>query len=281
MQILAIETTGQFCSIALLETNGQVREKISYEKLNHLKTLAAMIEEILAEAGITAGELDAIAVSEGPGSFTGIRIGISTARALSQVNGTPCISVPTLYSFAKGYGSGNNSGNDTRNDSGDFVCPIFDARSNQVFATLCKDGETIIEAGAYDIGELAKKITTEIVRENTPYNKNTLDNTETSKGAMPKLVFVGDGVDKYEQAITEALSEAIKITGGDMSKPANIDILDITFEAGTYQKAKNVLSVGLEMYKKGETVTFEELHPKYMRKSEAQRNLEERLKKEL
>lgn len=277
MQILAIETTGQFCSIALFGADGQVREKISYEKLNHLKTLVAMIEEILAEVGITAGELDAIAVSEGPGSFTGIRIGISTARALSQVNGTPCIAVPTLYSFAKRY----DSGNDSRNDSEDFVCPIFDARSNQVFATLCKDGETIIEAGAYDIGELAKKITTEIVRENTPYNKNTLDNTETSKGAMPKLVFVGDGVDKYEQAITEALAEAIKITGGDMSKPANIDTSDISFEADTYQKAADVLSVAVEMYKKGETVTFEDLHPKYMRKSEAQRNLEERLKREL
>ncbi len=255
MQILAIETTGQFCSIALLDAKGKVSEKISYEKLNHLKTLAGMIDEILREAKMSTSELDAIAVSEGPGSFTGIRIGVSTARALSQVSGTPCITVPTLYAFAKRY------------DIGTFVCPIFDARRNQVFATLCKDGETIMKAGAYDIGELVQKIILKI-------EEKASCTTKPFNDEMPKLIFVGDGIKKYGEVIAEALKAA------SVDAKENKDI-EISFEVDSYQKATDVLGVAVSKYKKGETVAFEDLKPQYMRKSEAQRNLEERLKKEL
>lgn len=256
MQILAIETTGQFCSIALLDANGNVSEKISYEKLNHLKTLAGMIDEILREAKASTRELDAIAVSEGPGSFTGIRIGVSTARVLSQVNGTPCIAVPTLYAFAKRY------------DSDAFVCPIFDARRNQVFATLCKDGETIMKAGAYDIAELADEIILKIGEKEASCNANRLPDE------VPKLIFVGDGIKKYGEEIAEALKIAC-------ANAKEIKDIKISFEADSYQKATDVLSVAVSKYKKGETVAFEDLKPQYMRKSEAQRSLEERLKKEL
>ena len=85
MYILAIETTGKLSSAALIDgRGGVVGQKISADFMSHLKNLVPMISELLDETGIEKNQLTHIAVSIGPGSFTGIRIGVSTARALCQ-----------------------------------------------------------------------------------------------------------------------------------------------------------------------------------------------------
>ena len=98
MRLLGIETTGPFCSVAL-KTESEIYELSGDKKLNHLSGLTPMIKKITEEAGLTLKELDAICVSEGPGSFTGIRIGVSTGRGIAQVLGLPLISVPTIFAF--------------------------------------------------------------------------------------------------------------------------------------------------------------------------------------
>ena len=131
-----IETTGHFASVAL--AGNQIISDTDY---SHLQEIIPMCQEILLKENLTGKDLDAIAVSKGPGSFTGIRIGIATAKGLSQVWNKPIVAVPTLESFA--YREGVSG----------IVVPVFDARRSQVYAGIFKDKEVLLPAGAYDIEE--------------------------------------------------------------------------------------------------------------------------------
>ena len=87
MYILALETTGAHASAAIIDEKGTVFEKRSEEVLNHLQSLLPMVKELLEENKLQLDDMTVIAASKGPGSFTGIRIGVSSARALAQALG--------------------------------------------------------------------------------------------------------------------------------------------------------------------------------------------------
>jgi tRNA threonylcarbamoyl adenosine modification protein YeaZ len=161
--ILAIETTGSLCSVALA-FDGRVFHRASAEGLRHLTSLVPMIDEVVSEAGLKPLDLQMIAVSAGPGSFTGIRIGVATARTLAQMIGIPLIKVPTLETFAylpctrqrdrHSVLSAQDKGTDTL--SCRIACPVFDARREQIYAGayfLEPDGRimTLVNGGAYTV----------------------------------------------------------------------------------------------------------------------------------
>ncbi|MCR5033918.1 MAG: tRNA (adenosine(37)-N6)-threonylcarbamoyltransferase complex dimerization subunit type 1 TsaB [Clostridia bacterium] len=148
MYILAIETTGAFASVALAQTGEagdcQILARVAgHDRYSHLQNLTPQIQQVLCDAGVLIDDLSAIAVANGPGSFTGIRIGVSTARALSQVKGIPCIPVSSLEALAM------------RADvaPGILVCPILDARRSQVYGAGYLQGEEVVAAGPYTIDE--------------------------------------------------------------------------------------------------------------------------------
>ena len=95
-RILTIETTGHFASVAL--NNRQIMNDTDY---SHLQEITPMIVQIMAEEDLKGEELDAVAVSRGPGSFTGIRIGMATAKGFAQIWNKPVICVPTLDGIKK------------------------------------------------------------------------------------------------------------------------------------------------------------------------------------
>jgi tRNA threonylcarbamoyladenosine biosynthesis protein TsaB len=130
MLLLAIETTGPFASTAVIDENGVVFEKGSDQKMNHLQSLVAMIAALLEENGLSLSDVTCVAASEGPGSFTGIRIGVSAARALAQAKGIPAIGVPTLAGFV--YRLPAYRG---------VVCPVFDARRGELYCGLFRLGD--------------------------------------------------------------------------------------------------------------------------------------------
>lgn len=126
MRILHIETSTKVCSVALSEGGGIVFEKVSFEGPSHASLAGLFVEEALLMA---KGALDAVAVSAGPGSYTGLRIGISLAKGLCVGAGVPLIAVPTLELLA-------SEAVRKHGDSDCLYCAMMDARRMEVYAAI-------------------------------------------------------------------------------------------------------------------------------------------------
>ena len=122
MKLLAIDTSGPVCGVAILTESGIAYECAAVNKLTHSTNLMPMVEAAFASTGLTVQDMDRIAVVTGPGSFTGVRIGVSTAKGLAHAAGKPCVAVDALEAMAAG--AGEFSG---------IICPIQDARAGQVY----------------------------------------------------------------------------------------------------------------------------------------------------
>ncbi len=94
------------CSVALCDSSGVVALRESSENKSHASMLTVFIEELLSEAGMKAGDLEAVAVSKGPGSYTGLRIGVSVAKGIAYAASIPLIGIETTFSMF--WGSGRN-----------------------------------------------------------------------------------------------------------------------------------------------------------------------------
>ena len=123
--ILCLETATGLCSVALCGTSGIVALKESAEGRSHASLLTLFVQEILNEAGINACDLDAVAVSKGPGSYTGLRIGVSAAKGIAYAASIPLIAIDTTYSMFNGFKSSFAENYEiTRHD---LFCPVLDA----------------------------------------------------------------------------------------------------------------------------------------------------------
>lgn len=230
MYILALETTGAHASAAVIGEDGKTFWKKSPGVLNHLQELLPMTQKLLSENGLTLDDIGAVAASEGPGSFTGIRIGVSTARAIAQMRNLPAIGVPTLPAFAY---------NDR--EYGGLICPLFDARRNQVYAGAYK----------WEDGKISEKV------KGAPYTIEEFLNSVKETGEKD-IRFYGDGIKAYGEFLTfgELAPEEIRL-----------------------QEASSAAKLALEYWKAGKTTDYNSLQPNYMRKPEAQRKLEEKKRK--
>ncbi|MCI7146382.1 MAG: tRNA (adenosine(37)-N6)-threonylcarbamoyltransferase complex dimerization subunit type 1 TsaB [Clostridiales bacterium] len=239
MNILAIETTGAFASVAAAYADVsegrlaefEIRAHVQgHDEFSHLQNLTPQIDEALSDAGLKIGDVDAIAVSCGPGSFTGIRIGVSTARALAQVLDLPCIPVLSLKALSMRI-----------DGEGALVCPILDARRSQVYGAGYAP-EEIIPPGPYTLEEFLDKV---------------------EESGRERVIFMGDGVDKYAKAIEDRAS-----AGGVR--------VDFAPEDVRYQDAETVALQGARLAAEGRSCSYGELEPEYMRMAEAERRLREK-----
>lgn len=145
--ILNIETSSTSCSVCLSK-NGEVQDfRIDYEKNSHARMITVLVDELLKANNVTYQQLDAIAVSAGPGSYTGLRIGVSAAKGFCYALNKPLIVVPTLQLIAKGMAQkaeGNAS----------FYLPLIDARRMDVYAAVYSaKGEELLPAGFFTLNE--------------------------------------------------------------------------------------------------------------------------------
>ncbi len=235
MYILAIETTGPLCSVALLKENQILNVKNSTDQKNHLRDLTPLIKELLEEAMVDKSELDFIVASKGPGSFTGVRIGVTTARALGQVLEVPLVGVGTLDAFC--------FKPEARAQEGVVACGIINARRGQVYGIV--DG--FMDGGAYMLVDVLEVLKKEVL----------------PKGL--KVQFFGDGIDAYEKEIIDILGEANYELQKDFY---------FCEEQTRYQDGASVGLAALEKIQKGQVLAYNELMPDYMRKAEAQQKLE-------
>lgn len=134
MKILAIDSSATSASVAVAEENKLIGEFFINTALTHSQTLIPMTEQLLKSTGLSIKDIDAIAVNAGPGSFTGVRIGVSAVKGLAFADNIPCVSVSTLESMAY-----NMLGNDC------VVCAIMDARCSQVYNAMFRVSGNSVE----------------------------------------------------------------------------------------------------------------------------------------
>jgi tRNA threonylcarbamoyladenosine biosynthesis protein TsaB len=157
MKILALETATLAGSIALVDdTLGLIGELKINVKIAHAERLMPSIQWLLDSSRISIEDIDVFAISIGPGSFTGLRIGLSTVKGLSYATKKPIVPVPTLDAFAR-----------TLPFCPYLICPMLDARKNEVYTGLYRwrDGlcEKIMPETAINPGELLKKVNEPVV----------------------------------------------------------------------------------------------------------------------
>ena len=242
MYILAIETTGAFASAAITDGENILSHIDGNDRYSHLQNLMPQVQHILAETGIEMKDLDAIAVSTGPGSFTGIRIGVSSARAISQMLDIPCVPVSSLEALAL---------RGSEDAKGALICPMLDARRSQVYAGgyRVENGMPVevVEAGPYTVESFM-----EAIKE------------------YPQVYLMGDGWDVYGAKIAQLRGGAAE------NSSLAADGCAVAEERIRYQHADTVAILGARKAAQGEGVSYEQLMPEYMRIPEAERKLREK-----
>ena len=133
MTILAFETSAKAASAALFREGVLLGETYQNTGLTHSQTLLSMAESLMASCGVAAGDIDAVGVAAGPGSFTGVRIGVAAAKGFAWGREIPCVGVSTLAAMAVGFGAWQG-----------YVCPVMDARRSQVYNALFR-----VDCGKY------------------------------------------------------------------------------------------------------------------------------------
>jgi tRNA threonylcarbamoyladenosine biosynthesis protein TsaB len=178
---LCIDTATSVCSVVLAHNNKVLSIRESTDEKAHASNLGVFIKQVLDETGISVKQLDVVAVSKGPGSYTGLRIGVSTAKGLCYGAGIPLISVETLQIMA--YGMCIHAINCIKNDfkaGSALYCPVIDARRMEVYTAL------------YDFkNQMVKKTTATVVQESS--FRSLLQKVQ--------IVFAGDGANKYKKLL--------------------------------------------------------------------------------
>ncbi len=231
MKIAALDSSGLVASVAVIEDDILVAEYTVNHKKTHSQTLLPMLDEIKRMVELELGTIDAIAVSAGPGSFTGLRIGSATAKGLGMALNIPLVSVPTIDALAY-----NLYGTDK------LICPIMDARRNQVYTGIYEnvkkeDGSyeqhRILDQCAIGIEEIAQKVN-ELQRE---------------------VIFLGDGVPVFKERLAELMTVSYSFAPANMNR----------------QRAASVGVLGMQLYKQGQSESAAEHKPEYLRVSQAER----------
>ena len=177
MKILAVDSSGLVASVALLEDDNLIAEYTVNYKKTHSQTLLPMLDEVVRMTDTDMSSVDAIAVSKGPGSFTGLRIGSATVKGLGLALDKPIVGIPTVEGLAM-----NLYGADA------LICPLMDARRNQVYTGIYK----------FHDGKL------QVVKDQIPLGIEEI--IEALNLIDQKVIFLGDGVPVYREVIEKNLT---------------------------------------------------------------------------
>ncbi len=211
MKILAIDSSGLVATVAVAEDNNLLGEYTINFKKTHSQTLLPMLDEVKRTIELDLNTIDAIAISGGPGSFTGLRIGSATAKGLGLALDKPLVHVPTLDALAYNLWG-----------SSDLICPLMDARRGQVYTGIYAfEGEelkAIKEPCAISIEELIEAV------------------NEQNRA----VIFLGDGADVFADTIRERCTVPFRFAPAHVNKQraASVAVLGMKlFAQGTYESA--------------------------------------------
>lgn len=171
---LGIEIANAPLSIALVQDGKVIAEVVQHIKITHSAGAMPAIEELCVKASIKPAEIDAIAVSEGPGAYTGVRIGVTLAKTLAWTLQKPLVGVSSLRVLAVNGRLFNGC-----------VCPLFDARRQHVYAAIYRGQTALLEDGHYAIADVLAQV----------------------KQCGEQTLFIGEDVALYKEQIEEMLGE--------------------------------------------------------------------------
>lgn len=204
MKILGIDTSSMAASVAVIDDNKLICEYTINTKKTHSQKLMPMIENMLGLSDLNVREIDAIAVCEGPGSFTGLRIGMATAKAIAHVNDIPVIGVNSLEALAA-----------NMNLCDKKICSILDAQRNQVYTGRYHyEGAKLVEIkeiGIQPIDELLEELSQ----------------------SGEEWILVGEAVYKYEDKIREISNIEIPAASNNVTKAGSLcSVAKVKFDEG-------------------------------------------------
>ena len=150
--ILCIETSTAVCSVALVNNGNVIALRESLDGQNHAEKITIFIDEVMKEANLSYKDLDAVATSMGPGSYTGLRIGVSTAKGLCYAMEKPLIAIDTLAAMAYGFIGQQPTANSQQPTA--ILCPMIDARRMEVYSAFFNEElEKVSETEAIIVDE--------------------------------------------------------------------------------------------------------------------------------
>ena len=212
-------------------------------KKTHSERLMPLVDRILTESGLEREAIEAVAAAAGPGSFTGLRIGVSTARALAQGLGIPAVPVCTLAALAEAVPT-----------PGALICPLLDARRSQVYTALFRRSaafpyqlETVLEPSALALDELIRFL-------------KQAEHLSPDYSAKEPVVFLGEGLHSYAEKLKQALP------GRALISSAPFRLCRASFVA---LRARCLLE-------QNPGASYLELLPRYLRPPEAERKAAEK-----
>ena len=242
MKILGIDTSSMAASVAVIEDNKLICEYTINTKKTHSQKLMPMIENMLGLSDLNVREIDAIAVCEGPGSFTGLRIGMATAKAIAHVNDIPVIGVNSLEALAA-----------NMNLCDKKICSILDAQRNQVYTGRYQyEGTKLVEIkeiGIQQIDELLEELAQ----------------------SGEQWILVGEAVYKYEDKIREIENIEIPAASNNVTKAGSLcSVAKVKFDEG--KDIFNCYTVNPLYIRKSQA---EEQYEEKQRKLEEEKKLQE------
>ncbi|MEE9535918.1 MAG: tRNA (adenosine(37)-N6)-threonylcarbamoyltransferase complex dimerization subunit type 1 TsaB [Desulfobacterales bacterium] len=185
MRILAVDTAAKSCSVAIMAAGSLSAELITLKDETHSKHLMELIHKVLGMAGFRVGELDGLAVTIGPGSFTGLRIGVSTVKGLAHALNKPVVGVSSLDALAWQCA-----------DRSHLICALLDARKGEVYSATYRF-------------------------ENDTLTQKSLENVTAPEAAVEGLkepcVFIGSGAQLYRRNITNVLGNLANFAPEDQN----------------------------------------------------------------
>ena len=287
MKILGIDTSSKRCTVCILEDNNMIIELHSDDEKTHSQTLMSLIDEMFKKTDLSLKDIDMLACCVGPGSFTGVRIGISTAKAFADVYNFKTFGVSSLEGLAYNIkeeisllhtSSAAKTGSSPENskDCKDYtnqnisliICSLIDAKNENVYYGLFDENyNKIEELSTCSIDELIDKL----------------------KKLVNPIVFIGDGALAYKEKLEQHFGRNLNnFSELNLENNLKADSKDSNLSAYFFEGEKNLASsISIAKLAYNKYVNFENsttqvqdfnssLSPMYLRKSQAERSLEER-----
>ena len=227
MKVLAIDTSANTASAAVMEDDLLLGEYILNHKKTHSQKIMPMIDALLTDLELTPQDIDIYAAAVGPGSFTGLRIGVATVKALAHAAKKPTVSVGTLEALAYNVPLTEH-----------MIVPVIDARRENVYAAKYAWDGTLKEISA------PKGI--------------TIEECIADCDDLPPAIFLGDGAAAHRGYIQNKLGARALFPHG----------------AAMNLRASSVAAAAMDKAKRGDTQTYIEMNPRYIKKSQAEKDLE-------